>query len=257
LNRREKESRKLKNLLALISILAGVVLAPINLNAQQTTPAQKPAAAHSSPRFSSTAPGESIPNLDTLKDRLKQYHDCKRGCYASDLDMQAGRAIAYLHQRAAHRRPDEKLALVFDIDETTLSNYEEMLKTGFAYNGDVFNAWVQQASAPAIPGTLRIFKEAQRLGVAVFFLTGRPEKQRSATEQNLHSQGFDNWQQLIMRAPGQGSSSALEYKSAARAGIVDQGFRLVLNVGDQWSDLHGNPEAEFSVKYPDPYYFIK
>ena len=242
----------MKNLLALISILAGLVLAPVNLNAQQTTPA-----AHPSPRFSSTAPGESIPNLDTLKDRLKQYHDCKRGCYTGDLDLQAGRAIAYLHQRAAHHRPGEKSALVFDIDETTLSNYEEMLKTGFAYNGDVFNAWVRQASAPAIPGTLRIFKEAQRLGVTVFFLTGRPEKQRSATEQNLRSQGFDNWQQLIMRAPEQGSSSALEYKSAARAGIVDQGYRLVLNVGDQWSDLRGVPEAEFSVKYPDPYYFIK
>jgi hypothetical protein len=31
---------------------------------------------------------------------------------------------------------------------------------------------------------------------------------------------------------------------------------LILNVGDQWSDLKGVPEAEFSVKYPDPYYFL-
>jgi hypothetical protein len=30
----------------------------------------------------------------------------------------------------------------------------------------------------------------------------------------------------------------------------------VLNVGDQWSDDKGNPQAEFFVKYPDPYYFI-
>ena len=35
------------------------------------------------------------------------------------------------------------------------------------------------------------------------------------------------------------------------------GYRIVLNVGDQWSDLRGKPEAEYSVKYPDPYYFIK
>ncbi|MGA2168667.1 MAG: hypothetical protein ABSG62_10675 [Terracidiphilus sp.] len=28
------------------------------------------------------------------------------------------------------------------------------------------------------------------------------------------------------------------------------------NPGDQWSDLKGKPEAEFSVKYPDPYYYI-
>jgi hypothetical protein len=41
-----------------------------------------------------------------------------------------------------------------------------------------------------------------------------------------------------------------------RAGIVAEGYTIVLNVGDQWSDLKGKPEAEFSVKYPDPYYFI-
>jgi hypothetical protein len=28
------------------------------------------------------------------------------------------------------------------------------------------------------------------------------------------------------------------------------------NPGDQWSDLKGKPEAEFSVKYPDPCYYI-
>jgi len=42
----------------------------------------------------------------------------------------------------------------------------------------------------------------------------------------------------------------------ARAAIESEGFRIVLNVGDQWSDLRGNPEAEYSVKYPDPYYFL-
>ena len=59
-----------------------------------------------------------------------------------------------------------------------------------------------------------------------------------------------------MRPPEQASATALEYKSAARAAIQAQGYRIVLNVGDQWSDLRGKPEAEFSVKYPDPFYFI-
>jgi acid phosphatase len=248
----------LKKLFALISVLVALAFASIDLNAQQVASGPKSAADRPSPpRFAATASGESIPNLDTLKDRLKEYHDCERGCYANDLDLQAGRAISYLRQRAAKHHEGEKLALVFDIDETALSNYEEMLKTGFAFDSEVFNAWVQTASAPAIPGTLRIFKEAQQRGVIVFFLTGRPEKQRVATERNLRSQGFDNWQQLIMRAPEQGSATALEYKSAARAAILAQGYRLILNVGDQWSDLRGKPEAEFSVKYPDPYYFIR
>jgi acid phosphatase len=210
-------------------------------------------------RFAPVAPSERIPNLDTLKDELKQYHacTCTCGCYAKDLDLQAERAIAFLRLRTARRRPNERLAVVLDIDETTLSNYEEMEKAGFAYDAKAFNAYVDSAKAPAIPGTLRIFNEAKRLGVHAFFLTGRGEAERGATEQNLRAQGFDGWQELILRKPGQGSSTALDYKSAARAGLVAEGYKIILNVGDQWSDLRGNPEAEYSVKYPDPYYFLK
>jgi hypothetical protein len=50
--------------------------------------------------------------------------------------------------------------------------------------------------------------------------------------------------------------TAKVYKSGVRAGIVAEGYTIVLNVGDQWSDLKGKPEAEFSVKYPNPFYFI-
>jgi acid phosphatase len=208
--------------------------------------------------FCADAAAERIRNLDTLKTELKQYHDCTCacGCYSRDLDRQAGRAIAFLRQRATHRRAGEKLALVLDIDETTLSNYEEMVGAGFAYNPAVFNAWVQSAKAPAIAGTLRLYQEAQRLGVSVFFITGRAETEREATERNLRAQGFDGWQQLTMRPVEHGSQTVSQFKSQARGQIVAQGYTLALNVGDQWSDLKGKPEAEFSVKYPDPYYFI-
>jgi hypothetical protein len=60
-----------------------------------------------------------------------------------------------------------------------------------------------------------------------------------------------------LRSPAEASATAQAYKSAARGTIQDEGFKIVLNVGDQWSDLRGKPEAEFSVKYPDPYYFLK
>ncbi|HUX28106.1 MAG TPA: HAD family acid phosphatase [Terracidiphilus sp.] len=210
-------------------------------------------------RDAALVPGERIANLDKLKGELRQYHacTCTCGCYARDLDMQADRAIAFLRQRAAHRGAKEKLAMVLDIDETTLSNYEEMVKVDFTYNAKAFNAWEDSAEAPAIPGTLRIYREARRLGVSVFFLTGRPEAQRAATERNLRSQGFVGWQQLILRPHAQASATALAYKSEERATIETEGYRIVLNVGDQWSDLRGKPEAEYSVKYPDPFYFIK
>src|SRR5579863_6778638 len=211
------------------------------------------------PQLAPVAPSERIPNLDRLKDELKQYHacTCKCGCYAKDLDLQADRAMRFLRARAARSKPGERLALVLDIDETTLSNYAEMEKADFAYDAKAFDAWVELAQAPAIPGTLRLFREAKRLGVAVFFLTGRGEAQRGATERDLRAAGYDGWQQLILRTPGQEKSSAELYKSAQRGAIAAKGYRIVLNVGDQWSDLRGRPEAEYSVKYPDPYYLIK
>lgn len=222
-------------------------LASMGLRAQQPTA-----------RVSSLASAERIQNLDDLKAQLRQYHECtcKCGCYAKDLDRQAEQAIDFLRVRAAQRIPQEKLALVLDIDETTLFNYEEMQKVDFAYDSKVFSAWVETAKAPAIPGTLRLYREAQRLGVRVFFITGRPDAQRAATERNLRSQGFQNWQELTMRSPAQAKEATPAYKSAARAAIQAQGYKIVLNVGDQWSDLKGQPEAEFSVKYPDPFYFI-
>ena len=244
----------LRNRLALFA--AGLVLAfgVRSLEAQQTA----------GPAFSSDVAAERIPNLDKLKAELRQYHECtcKCGCYSHDLDVQADRAIAFLRQRVARRIPggksgaQEKLAMILDIDDTTLSTYPNMLKTGFAYDPDEFDAWVQTATGHAIPGTLRIYKEAQRLGVKIFFLTGRADKERGATERNLRAEGFDNWQQLTMRPADHGSQTIGEYKAVIRGQLVAAGYKLVLNVGDQWSDLKGKPEAEFSVKYPDPFYFI-
>ena len=217
-------------------------------------PAQQPPR----PQFSSDAAAERIPNLGALKTELREYHDCtcKCGCYAHDLDIQADRAIAFLRQRTARRRPNERLALILDIDDTTLSTYAEMLGADFAYIEPAFDQWLELAQAPAIPGTLRLYKEAQRLGVSIIFITGRNEFQRAATERNLRTQGFDNWKLLLMRPQNHGSQTIGAFKAVARGQIAGAGYTLALNVGDQWSDLKGKPEAEYSVKYPDPYYFI-
>ena len=223
-------------------------------------------AAAQQPRTAPLSPSESIPNLgpvldkvNALKAELREYHacTCKCGCYDRDLDLEADRAITFLRNRAAHRQSNQKLALVLDIDETALSNWAQMDAANFEYVSKDFNAWVSSAQAPAIPGTLRLYKEAKQLDVAVFFLTGRPESQRASTEANLRLSGYTGWEKLILRAPAEKGMTALAYKSAERAKIVAAGYKIVLNVGDQWSDLRGKPEAEYSVKYPDPYYFIK
>jgi hypothetical protein len=245
---RGTELSQLKNYLRFLLVIVGISFAPSWLPAQQSP----------KPVFITDAAAERIPNLGMLKKELEQYHDCTCtcGCYAHDLDAMADRAIAILRQRAAHRKPKEKLALILDIDDTTLSSYKQRLQADFAYDPAVYHEWVQTAQGMAIPGTLRLYKEAQRLGVSVFFVTGRPETERTATERNLRAQGFDNWQKLVVRPEPHGVESVGEFKAQVRAGIVAQGYTLALNVGDMWSDLKGKPEAEFSVKYPDPFDII-
>jgi acid phosphatase len=215
--------------------------------------------AQSTPQPARTlASNEHVENLGTLKLKLQRYYacTCDCGCYAKELDHQAQAAIDFLDRRAAHKGPAEKIALVLDIDETALSNYREMAAEDYGYIPKDFDAWEDSAEATAIPGTLRLYQEAQKLGVTVFFITGRGEAHRAATEQNLKSQGYTNFAGLTLRAPTQAKESTIEYKSGARKTIVDAGYRIVLNVGDQFSDLKGLPAAEYSVKLPNPFYYL-
>ncbi len=201
---------------------------------------------------------ERLQNLDDVKHQLRSYYacTCSCGCYATDMNSQAQKAIDALKARVRRHAPGEKLAMVLDIDETSLSNWEQFSRVDFAYDAKAFTAWEDEARAPALAGTLALYRTARQLGVSVFFLTGRPESERAATGKNLRAAGYDDWQGLILRTPEQARQTAIAFKSGERARLVSAGYKLVLNAGDQWSDLKGDPEAEISIKYPNPFYFI-
>jgi len=203
-------------------------------------------------------PQEPSPNLGKLKTWLIAYHNCtgNHGCYTSDLDRQSNLAIAILRRRTAIAKPGEKLALVLDIDETALSNWDEEMQDDFGYIAKDWNDWVDRKQATAVAGTLRLYKEAVAHGVSVFFITGRGESQLDATTDNLKSGGYDRWAGLALRGPHPKEQSTTEYKSGERKKMVDAGYHIILNVGDQLSDLNGNPQAERSVKLPNPFYYI-
>lgn len=62
-----------------------------------------------------------------------------------------------------------------------------------------FNKWAEKARAPAIQPSLKLYEEILGLGFKVFLLTGRSERQRGATVENLNNAGFQNWDKLILR----------------------------------------------------------
>jgi len=196
-------------------------------------------------------------NLGKLKTQLLHYHDCAEPtCYIPGLNRQAGKAIAFLNHRVAQSKPGEKLALVLDIDETSLSNWDEEKQDDFGYISRDWNDWVNQKKAPAVAATLRLYNEALKHHVSVFFITGRPESQRPATIANLTSAGYHDWSGLALRGQHPSSETTTDYKSAERKKIIAAGYKIILNVGDQISDLNGPAQAELSIKLPNPFYFI-
>jgi 5'-nucleotidase (lipoprotein e(P4) family) len=201
---------------------------------------------------------EPQPNLDLLKDRLTKYHECKdANCYYPQIDQQTAKAIEILKRRVQRAAPGEKLALVLDIDETSLSNWGDEQREDYGYSAADWDAWVKSRACTAIPGTLRLYQEAEKDKVAVFFITGRSEGEREDTAANLRAVGFTQWDGLALRPPDHPKDQKVEvYKSAERGKIVAQGYKIILNVGDQLSDLRGDVQAERSVKLPNPFYFI-
>ncbi len=204
-----------------------------------------------------TVPDEPA-NLDAAKQALKKYQSCSEpNCYVPQLEHQSDLAIQFLKQSVADAKPGDKLAVVFDIDETSLSNWTVELHDDFGYIPVDSNWCVALHCGKAIPSTLRIFREAQRDNVTIFFITGRPEGQRADTEANLKTEGYDHWEQLYLRPETHPKDQTVsQYKSGDRAEIVAKGYKIVLNVGDQISDLVGDPQADHSVKLPNPFYFI-
>jgi len=62
-----------------------------------------------------------------------------------------------------------------------------------------FDKWVDKAEALGIQPSLKLYELVLGLGFKVFLLTGRSEKQRSVTIENLINAGFQNWDKLIVR----------------------------------------------------------
>lgn len=183
-------------------------------------------------------------------------HYFNSGTYDNDLQLQVKHACDYLKQRI-DKNQDDKLAIIFDIDETVLSNFEHMKQVHFSDNLEIIATEYLQANSPAIKFTQSLYNYARQNGVAVFFVTGRPNLPQTmdATVKNLHYAGYQGWQKIFLRPLNDNNHSIVPYKSGVRKQITDMGYKVILNIGDQQSDLEGG-YAEKSIKLPNPMYTL-
>ena len=151
--------------------------------------------------------------------------------WLSDVAAVTGPAQAYIDGRVAANTSGAKLAIVLDIDNTSLESYYHPLLT-----------------TPATPPVLALAKLAKADGAAVFFVTDRTEFIRSLTQDNLSGVGFPV-DGLSMR-PLFNFDPAQVNKTKARAAIEAQGYTIVANIGNNTTDLDGG-HAERTFKLPD------
>jgi acid phosphatase len=200
-------------------------------------------------------------NIGDLKSEALRYYDS--GAYLTDLQAAVAPAIAWINEEAPRvARP----AVVLDIDETSLSNWEVIQANDFGRVLDGpctdlpqgpcgWRDWGLRGQATVIPPTMDAFNAAKDRGAAVFFITGRGESQRAATERNLADVGYTGYTGLIMEPAGSHFDSAADFKAPQRAQIEQQGYTIIANLGDQPSDLAGG-FAERTFQLPNPFYRI-
>ncbi len=238
-----------------------------------------------------TEGGAGIPNIDSVKSTIRTYYNATDGIanktdspYIREVTAITREPWRYLEKvaeqdRAAARqgRPHRKKpAIVVDADDTMLWTYDmEDAGMKFVFDPALQDVYVQQQRFPATPGMVRFVNTARALGITVFGLTGRNDGQKTATIANLTKVGyrpftadrfFTKWvsgttptaadpaRTWFAGTPcADGSCTTVEYKANTRRHIESLGYDIVLNVGDQWSDLQGG-YADRTLKLPNPTY---
>ncbi|MEG8947939.1 HAD family acid phosphatase [Rosettibacter firmus] len=194
-------------------------------------------------------PAIKIINLDAAKNAVQNYYES--GLFDYECSKIIDKAIKHIEKI----KTNEKSSVVFDIDETALSNYEYIKSIGFGFRMDLWNNWINEGKARSIPQTKRFYDYLISRNIRVIFITGRYEEERDATIRNLIEQGYTKFDTLIARKKEERNIPAAEFKALKREELVKKGYEIIANIGDQWSDLVGG-NSGYKIKLPNYLYLI-
>jgi predicted secreted acid phosphatase len=147
----------------------------------------------------------------------------------------------------------KKPTVVLDVDETTLSNWACLDAADFQLTG--LATCVVTSRSVAFGAAKAFIRHARARKVAIAFITGAPQAACALRRQNLLAQGIRAPFTLVCRPPSDTKDSVVPYKSAQRRRLIAKGATIVLNVGDQRSDLAGGG-ARATLRLPNPVYVI-
>jgi len=193
----------------------------------------------------------SVPvNLQSAKKDVMNYYES--GKYSNDLKE----IILNAEDEINNLKLSANSAVVFDIDETSLSNYEAIKKIHFGYDREMWDNWINEGRSPVIPEVKQFYDFVILKKIKVIFLSSRKSSQYNATYNNLKNAGYVKFDTLILKDTSDSSRTSLAFKSKQRELLTNKGYDIIAVIGDQESDLQGKYHG-IQIKLPDYLYFIE
>lgn len=193
---------------------------------------------------------EAIPNLSEAKSKVKDYYE------SGKFDGELLSIVNDVIEKLKTVKVNDSSAAVFDVDETVLSNFAYTKGIGFGYTRSTWREWLMKAKAKAILPVKKLYDYLVRRKVHIIFLTGRTAETREATFSNLLNEGYTVFDTLICRLPEEKDMNTERYKTAKRKMLISGGMKIILNIGDQKSDINGGL-ALLQIKIPNYLYKLE
>lgn len=188
-------------------------------------------------------------NLTEAKNSVQAYYDS--GKFDWEFEQVIERAKKHFSRVPNVFKP----TVIFDVDDTILSDYCKMKDIEFGYIPKLSHEWVLQADTCVIKYSKKLYDFLRAKGYTIIFLTGRKHDEDVATIKNLTAVGITGFERLIVRSQEEEKLLASEYKLERRKQLTEQGYTIVGSVGDQWSDMSGGYTG-YAVKVPNYTYIL-
>ncbi|MEV4600929.1 HAD family acid phosphatase [Amycolatopsis sp. NPDC049253] len=217
------------------------------------------------------AHGREPANIGQVKNDVKAYygdyldasgkhHYSDSSRFVTDTKRVVADAKRYLTQKLGKVKNP---AIVLDVDDTSEVTYGWEADNDFGFDPVKQQQAIDNGTFVANKPVLELANWAAQRGVKIYFLTGRSTPQGPQSLKNLANEGYPAPAGAFFKPAGTApdylpcglTCTTIQYKSGTRAHIQATGARIVLNLGDQFSDLEGG-YADHPVKLPNPMYYL-
>lgn len=150
-------------------------------------------------------------------------------------------------------------AIIFDVDETVVSNVEFQLTYEPPFANWKLDEWSRSRPAEPVPGFAHFARTAQAAGVDLFFVTNRPCEpvegiadpcpQKQTTLDDLAETGIDTEPEYLMLA---NEREGWSREKRIRRELIGRTHRILMVIGDDLSDFIHCVRNRQSRLCPDP-----